>query len=99
MTQKPTFDKLVNEALSAPFEGWDFSWLKGRRTDYTLPWDYSARIKAKMKKIDALLDMGTGGGELLVRINGDKASILVPKRSLLFMNFVLNIFDSIAVFI
>src|SRR5437870_10566456 len=28
----PEFDQLVNEALEAPFHGWDLSWLESRKT-------------------------------------------------------------------
>jgi SAM-dependent methyltransferase len=68
MTRKPTFDELIREALAAPFEGWDFSWLDGRKTDFALPWDYSATVRTRMQGIDAMLDMGTGGGEILASL-------------------------------
>ncbi len=68
MTEKPTFDELIREALAAPFEGWDFSWLAGRKTEFTLPWDYTARVRARMRGIGAMLDMGTGGGEVLASL-------------------------------
>lgn len=63
-----TFDELVNEALEAPFEGWDFSYLEGRRVWFTLPWDYAARVKARMQDTTAMLDMGTGGGEFIASL-------------------------------
>ena len=68
MTKKPTFDELVQEALTAPFEGWDFSWLEGRKTKLTLPWNYVAKVRARMHSIASMLDMGTGGGELLASL-------------------------------
>jgi SAM-dependent methyltransferase len=68
MTRKLTFDELVAEALAAPFEGWDFSWLDGRKIDFTLPWDYNAKVRARMRDIGAMLDMGTGGGEILASL-------------------------------
>jgi len=68
MASKRAFDELVQEALSAPFTGWDFSWVKGRKTEYALPWDYGARVKAAMKGVHAVLDMGTGGGEFLASL-------------------------------
>jgi len=68
MTDEPTFDELVAEALAAPFEGWDFSWLDGRKTKFTLPWDYTAIAKARMQGIVAMVDMGTGGGEILASL-------------------------------
>jgi SAM-dependent methyltransferase len=68
MTTESTFDRLIAEALEAPFEGWDFSWLKGRKTEPTLPWDYAGIVKTKMQGIKAMLDMGTGGGEVLASL-------------------------------
>jgi len=65
---KSTFDELVSEALAAHFEGWDFSWLAGRRTDYSLPWDYAALVKSRMRGIDSMLDVGAGGGEVLASL-------------------------------
>ncbi len=65
MPTKPTFDELVAEALVVPIEGWDLSWLKGKRTEFTLPWDYCAKVKVAMQGLDSMLDMGTGGGEIL----------------------------------
>jgi hypothetical protein len=59
MPKKPTFDELIDEALAAPFEGWDFSWLDGRMTQLQLPWDYATRVKARMRGTRAMLDMGT----------------------------------------
>ncbi len=36
------FDRLIAEAMTAPFSGWDFSWLAGRRVeeeDRETTWD------------------------------------------------------------
>jgi SAM-dependent methyltransferase len=59
------FDELVTEALTAPFSGWDFSWLDRRSRTEPLPWDYSARVAALARGARTMLDMGTGGGEAL----------------------------------
>jgi len=51
------------------FQGWDFSHYE-RRWDFPeLPWDYRAIVKSCLKDSDTLLDMGTGGGEVLLSIN------------------------------
>jgi 2-polyprenyl-3-methyl-5-hydroxy-6-metoxy-1,4-benzoquinol methylase len=68
MPKKPTFDELIDEALAAPFEGWDFTWLDGRKTHIQLPWDYATRVRARMRGARAMLDMGTGGGEILASL-------------------------------
>ena len=65
-----TFEALVDEAMAAPVGGWDFSWLDGRRTDLeALPWSWFVEIASAIAATNArsLLDMGTGGGEVLAR--------------------------------
>ncbi len=52
----------------APFSGWDFSHLKGRLLDESPPWDYIKIARQLMKKSEAALDMGTGGGEVLASL-------------------------------
>lgn len=65
MTSDDTFEKLIEDAAQAPFRGWDFSYLEGRKTESALPWDYVARARAKIRGAGSMLDMGTGGGEIL----------------------------------
>lgn len=65
-----TFETLVDDALAAPVAGWDFSWLDGRRVDLdSLPWSWFVEIASAIAATGArsLLDMGTGGGEVLAR--------------------------------
>jgi SAM-dependent methyltransferase len=62
------FGELVTEAMTAPFSGWDFSWLDRRSRSEPLPWDYSARVAALARGARTMLDMGTGGGEALSRL-------------------------------
>ena len=50
------------------FQGWDFSYLKGRWQDEALPWNYEEMISNYLKDTDKLLDMGTGGGEFLLSL-------------------------------
>jgi len=62
------FNELVTEAMTAPFSGWDFSWLDRRSRSEPLPWDYSTRVAALASGARTMLDMGTGGGEVLSRL-------------------------------
>lgn len=62
------FDELVTEAMAAPFVGWDFSWLNRRTRIQPLPWNYRARTADLARAARAMLDMGTGGGEVLFRL-------------------------------
>jgi len=52
----------------APFEGWDFSYLKKRMIEEKPPWDYVRMAQKLVKKADNVLDMGTGGGEIYKEI-------------------------------
>ena len=49
-------------------QGWDFSHIDGRWDSPGPPWDYRAIVKSYLKNTDILLDMGTGGGEILLTI-------------------------------
>src|SRR2546425_11464114 len=47
MGADPEFDQLLAEAMEAPFSGWDFSWLEGRRVEEgETGWDYEERAPA-----------------------------------------------------
>jgi SAM-dependent methyltransferase len=59
------FERLIAEAQSQKFSGWDFSWLKDRLVQETPPWDYKQEVTKELPKIRSLLDLGTGGGEFL----------------------------------
>jgi hypothetical protein len=60
-----TFDELVAEAAAVPVEGWDFSWLEGRATEERPPWGYSGLLRERLARARAVLDIQTGGGEVL----------------------------------
>jgi SAM-dependent methyltransferase len=62
------FDRLIGEALAAPFEGWDFSYLDDRTEIESTPWNYKRLVEALAANARTLLDMGTGGGEFLSRV-------------------------------
>ncbi len=60
-----TFEQLIAEAEHQPFSGWDFAYLHGRMEERTTTWDYADQVRGRLPGVDALLDMGTGGGEFL----------------------------------
>jgi len=45
--------------------GWDWSHVEGRYIEADPPWDYRNEVRAYLQMNQSLLDMGTGGGELL----------------------------------
>jgi len=49
-------------------QGWDFSHLAGRWECPAPPWFYQAIIVSYLSDADLLLDMGTGGGEVLLTL-------------------------------
>lgn len=51
-----------------PFIGWDFSYLDGRMFEDQPPWSYSARAAELMHSASSVLDIGTGGGERLLKL-------------------------------
>jgi len=51
-----------------PFLGWDFSHLDGRMIEDQAPWSYSARAAELLRQSSSVLDLGTGGGERLLRL-------------------------------
>lgn len=55
----------------AGITGWDFSKLAGRWTNDPLPWHYKKIVRDHLRRNDQLLDMGTGGGELLRSFHHD----------------------------
>src|SRR6478609_5457927 len=59
------FDALVAEAEAVPIEGWDFSWLDGRATEERPSWGYSQLVAERARSATAMLDVQSGGGELL----------------------------------
>lgn len=61
---KELLEYLLKEENHA-FKGWDFSYLDGRWENEKLPWSYEKIVKKYLKNDSVILDMGTGGGELL----------------------------------
>lgn len=51
-----------------PVEGWDFSELEGRYVEQHPPWSYEQLARAVLLDADSVLDMGTGGGEVLLSL-------------------------------
>lgn len=59
---------LWQQEEQAPFVGWDFSYLRGRMTEERPPWSYEARAAEVLQGTTSVLDMGTGGGERLLKL-------------------------------
>ncbi|MBN2394011.1 MAG: methyltransferase domain-containing protein [Anaerolineae bacterium] len=59
---------LWKQEEQAPFTGWDFSYLEGRMVEEQPPWSYMARAAELLQSAASVLDMGTGGGERLLKL-------------------------------
>lgn len=68
ITNEERFNQLIADALAQEFSGWDFSYLDGRHSTEDLPWDYTNEVRQLMGHAQSMLDMGTGGGELLASL-------------------------------
>jgi len=63
-----TFEHLIAEAEEQPFSGWNFSYLDGRMHHEHVSWDYGELVRHRLSTVDAVLDIGTGGGEFLASL-------------------------------
>lgn len=66
---KKTFDNYLEEAEKTSFSGWDFDFIikSGRAVEAPLRWNYYNAVRPYLAGVKTMLDMGTGGGEMLSR--------------------------------
>ncbi len=60
-----SYPELIAEALAAPVAGWDFGFLRGRSDGGRPSWSYPDLARDLLDRASSLLDVDTGGGELL----------------------------------
>lgn len=84
MKSNDLFNFLISEA-DHPFSGWDFSYISDRVVDAPLTWSYRSMILPLIRKAESLLDMGTGGGELLSSL------VPLPKHTCATENYEPNV--------
>lgn len=65
--KKKLFDLYMKDATNS-FEGWDFSYIESRTSEEPLPWSFASEILPHLRTVSSALDMGTGGGEFLSRL-------------------------------
>ena len=83
MTPSPTtdVDRLLAEAAAEPLSGWDFSRLAGRAVSDPLPWDYVALAAEAAGRAERVLDIDTGGGEVLATLGVPRGSVALEPYS------------------
>jgi hypothetical protein len=62
------YDSLVAAAEAVPLHGWDFGWLEGRAVTAEPSWQYADLARELLRDADRVLDIDTGGGELLASL-------------------------------
>jgi hypothetical protein len=70
-----TFDEEIAEGLAVPTDGWDFSWFAGRATEERPGWGYVRLCGEHLGRVDAVLDVDTGGGEVFAEALGQAARV------------------------
>jgi hypothetical protein len=80
MLKDKEFTYFLEEANKG-FSGWDFSYISGtgRMQSQLLPWSFGSIVLPYIRSVDAMLDMGTGGGEFLSHFQPFPASIYVTE--------------------
>lgn len=70
MMNQGLYEYLLREQ-EQPFSGWNFEYLErsGRMAEFPTPWHYQSTIKGYLAEANTLLDMGTGGGEVLASLS------------------------------
>jgi len=64
-TPRDDFEALIAEGEAVPTAGWAFTWFDGRATEARPPWGYSRLLASAVTSGRKILDLQTGGGEVL----------------------------------
>lgn len=79
---KRSYEDLVSAGLQAPFVGWNFDYLKTRVRECVLPWSYEDLARTGIANASKVLDLNTGGGELLAKLlQGMSSAVVVATES------------------
>jgi SAM-dependent methyltransferase len=62
------FEELIAQADRQSLQGWDFSYLNGRMVEESLSFDYLAEVRRRLDDVASMLDLATGGGEVLSQL-------------------------------
>lgn len=79
-----SLEELIAEGDAAPVEGWDFSWFDGRATEERPSWGYARLLSGRIGRANAVLDIQTGGGEVLAEaVRTARAAVGTAKPAVL----------------
>jgi SAM-dependent methyltransferase len=75
------FHELIAEGDAVPVAGWDFSWFDGRAVEERPRWGYARLLSERIGRARAVLDIQTGGGEVLAEaVRRSGAPVGQPQR-------------------
>jgi len=82
-----SYSEQIREALSVGFKGWDFSYIleSGRMKEEGFDWSYEKIVRSYFTRTATMLDMGTGGGEVLSSL------MLLPQKTYATESYVPNV--------
>jgi SAM-dependent methyltransferase len=69
MGEPPTYERLVADAQAGAVQGWDFTWMAGRAVGLEPSWSYTDTVVGLLPHARRVLDIDTGGGELLAHVH------------------------------
>lgn len=79
MKSTALLDSLRRVHGDAVMHGWDFAVLDGRVNSSNPPWDFDADCLAALRTAGHALDLGTGGGERVLRLLSDLGAASRPQ--------------------
>ncbi len=62
------FARLLDEGMTAPLGGWEFTRFGDRLSTEPAPWDFADLVLPHARTARSMLDLGTGGGERLAAL-------------------------------
>ena len=62
------YQRLVDEAVGVRITGWEFAWMDGRAAGSDPSWSFPELARPLLRRARSLLDLDTGGGELLAEL-------------------------------
>jgi SAM-dependent methyltransferase len=68
MALDQNYEQLVTEAAGVAMTGWEFAWLDGRAVGSEPSWSYPGLARPLLRRATSVLDLDTGGGELLAEL-------------------------------
>lgn len=81
MVEQPLPELLGAEAEAHTSTGWDLAFIGMKQLGAPLPWDYEQLAREALGRASTAVDLGTGGGEVLLRVaEGESARLFATEQ-------------------